>query len=117
MEDGNQAMKLYSHPMSSCSRRVRLALSLKGLKYECINITSVGDPELLKLNPMGYMPALVDGTTVVSDSYAILLYLEEKHPQHALLPQDIIKKSINYQVFQHSASSEYNFSSLYWGNC
>ncbi|KAM0038838.1 putative glutathione transferase [Helianthus debilis subsp. tardiflorus] len=37
MEEENQAMKLYSHPMSSCSRRVRLALYLKGLKYECIN--------------------------------------------------------------------------------
>ncbi|KAL4575658.1 hypothetical protein LXL04_022509 [Taraxacum kok-saghyz] len=32
MEEGNQAMKLYSHPMSSCSRRVRLALNLKGLE-------------------------------------------------------------------------------------
>ncbi|KAI3794509.1 hypothetical protein L1987_37141 [Smallanthus sonchifolius] len=105
MEEGNQAMKLYSHPMSSCSRRVRLALSLKGLKYECINITSIGDPELLKLNPMGYVPALVDGTTVVSDSYAILLYLEEKYPQHALLPQNIIKKSINYQVASIVSSS------------
>ncbi|KVI08585.1 Glutathione S-transferase/chloride channel, C-terminal [Cynara cardunculus var. scolymus] len=72
-EEGNQTMKLYSHWMSSCSRRVRLALHLKGLKYDCINITSVGDPELLKVNPMGYVPALVDDTTVISDSYAILL--------------------------------------------
>ncbi|KAI7725441.1 hypothetical protein M8C21_009706 [Ambrosia artemisiifolia] len=47
---------------------------------------------------MGYVPALVDGTTVVSDSYAILLYLEEKYPQHALLPQDLMRKSVNYQV-------------------
>ncbi|KAM0021841.1 putative glutathione transferase [Helianthus debilis subsp. tardiflorus] len=105
MEEENQAMKLYSHPMSSCSRRVRLALYLKGLKYECITITAVGDPELLKVNPMGYVPALVDGTTVVSDSYAILLYLEEKYPQHALLPQDIIKKSINYQAASIVSSS------------
>ncbi|MFS8009633.1 putative glutathione transferase [Helianthus anomalus] len=105
MEEEIQAMKLYSHPMSSCSRRVRLALYLKGLKYECITITAVGDPELLKVNPMGYVPALVDGTTVVSDSYAILLYLEEKYPQHALLPQDIIKKSINYQAASIVSSS------------
>ncbi|CAH1436905.1 unnamed protein product [Lactuca virosa] len=80
MEEGNQAMKLYSHPMSSCSRRVRLALNLKGLKYDCINITSTNHPELLKVNPMGYVPALIDGTIVISDSYAILLYLEEKYP-------------------------------------
>ncbi|KAJ9541095.1 hypothetical protein OSB04_027601 [Centaurea solstitialis] len=100
MEGGNhQTMKLYSHWMSSCSRRVRLALHLKGLKYDCINISSVGDPELLKVNPMGYVPALVDGTTVVSDSYAILLYLEEKYPQHPLLPQDLARKAINYQNY------------------
>ncbi|KAI3747492.1 hypothetical protein L6452_09951 [Arctium lappa] len=105
MEEGNQTMKLYSHWMSSCSRRVRLALHLKGLKYDCINITSVGDPELLKVNPMGYVPALVDDTTVVSDSYAILLYLEEKYPQHPLLPQDLSRKSINYQVASIVSSS------------
>ncbi|KAI3775784.1 hypothetical protein L1987_45538 [Smallanthus sonchifolius] len=98
-------MKLYSHPLSSCSRRVRLALNLKGLKYELINITSTADPELLKVNPMGYVPALVDGTIAVSDSYAILLYLEEKYPQHALLPQDLVKKSINYQVASIVSSS------------
>ncbi|GJR68886.1 glutathione S-transferase zeta class-like protein isoform X1 [Tanacetum coccineum] len=104
-ESQTMTMKLFSHQMSSCSRRVRLALHLKGLKYECINITSVGDPELLKVNPMGYVPALVDGTTVVSDSYAILLYLEEKFPQHALLPQDLVQKSINYQVASIVSSS------------
>lgn len=104
-QESETKMKLFSHQMSSCSRRVRLALHLKGLKYECINITSVGDPELLKVNPMGYVPALVDGTTLVSDSYAILLYLEEKFPQHALLPQDLIKKSINYQVASIVSSS------------
>ncbi|KAI3704343.1 hypothetical protein L1987_74561 [Smallanthus sonchifolius] len=105
MEEVNQSMKLYSHPMSSCSRRVRLALNLKGIKYELINITSTADSELLKINPMGYVPALVDGTIAVSDSYAILLYLEEKYPQHALLPQDLVKKSINYQVASIVSSS------------
>ncbi|PWA88705.1 glutathione S-transferase [Artemisia annua] len=104
-QESETTMKLFSHPISSCSRRVRLALHLKGLKYELINVTSGGDPELLKVNPMGYVPALVDGTTVVSDSYAILLYLEEKFPQHALLPQDLIKKSINYQVASIVSSS------------
>ncbi|XP_024974765.1 glutathione S-transferase zeta class-like [Cynara cardunculus var. scolymus] len=104
-EEGNQTMKLYSHWMSSCSRRVRLALHLKGLKYDCINITSVGDPELLKVNPMGYVPALVDDTTVISDSYAILLYLDEKYPQYPLLPQDLSRKAINYQVASIVSSS------------
>ncbi|GJR68884.1 glutathione S-transferase zeta class-like protein [Tanacetum coccineum] len=104
-QESETMMKLFSHPISSCSRRVRLALHLKGLKYECIIINPVGNPELLKVNPMGYIPALVDGTTVVSDSYAILLYLEEKYPQHALLPQDLIRKTINYQVASMVSSS------------
>lgn len=41
---------------------------------------------------------LVDGDTVVTDSFAILLYLEEKYPQHPLLPQDLQKKALNYQA-------------------
>ncbi|KAK1410693.1 hypothetical protein QVD17_37232 [Tagetes erecta] len=107
MDEANQTiLKLFSHPMSSCARRLHLALNLKGLEYECINVDNpLEDPELLKINPMGFVPALVDGTTVISDSYAILLYLEEKYPQHALLPEDLVRKSINYQVASIVSSS------------
>ncbi|KAF2317271.1 hypothetical protein GH714_019237 [Hevea brasiliensis] len=55
--------------------------------------------EILKLNPLGYVPVLVDGDFVVSDSFAILMYLDEKYPQHPLLPRDLHKKAINYQKF------------------
>lgn len=54
---------------------------------------------------MGYVPALVDGTIVISDSYAILLYLEEKYPLHSLLPQDLTRRAINYQVASIISSS------------
>ncbi|XP_070682291.1 glutathione S-transferase zeta class-like isoform X5 [Malus domestica] len=81
---GQQQLKLYSYWMSSCSFRVRIALNLK---------------EFRKLNPMGYVPVLVDGDTVVADSFAIILYLEEKYPQHPLLPPDLQKKAINYQKY------------------
>ncbi|KAI4296117.1 hypothetical protein L6164_036102 [Bauhinia variegata] len=95
-------LKLYSYWRSSCSFRVRIALNLKGLKYEykAVNLLKgeQDDPEFLKINPVGFVPALVDGDVVVSDSYAILMYLEEKYPQHPLLPQDIQKRSINYQA-------------------
>ncbi|KAJ0796247.1 putative glutathione transferase [Helianthus annuus] len=50
------------------------------------------------MNPIGYVPALVDGDIVLADSFAIILYLEEKYPQHPLLPRDLVKKAINYQV-------------------
>ncbi|KAG5525655.1 hypothetical protein RHGRI_032080 [Rhododendron griersonianum] len=54
--------------------------------------------EFTKLNPIGYVPVLVDEDFVVSDSFAILLYLEEKYPQHPLLPRDLQRRAINYQV-------------------
>ncbi|RXH92172.1 hypothetical protein DVH24_033068 [Malus domestica] len=98
---GQQQLKLYSYWMSSCSFRVRIALNLKGLKYE-YKALAKGEqfsPEFRKLNPMGYVPVLVDGDTVVADSFAIILYLEEKYPQHPLLPPDLQKKAINYQYY------------------
>ncbi|XP_050157891.1 glutathione S-transferase zeta class-like isoform X2 [Malus sylvestris] len=104
---GQQQLKLYSYWMSSCSFRVRIALNLKGLKYE-YKALAKGEqfsPEFRKLNPMGYVPVLVDGDTVVADSFAIILYLEEKYPQHPLLPPDLQKKAINYQAANIVSSS------------
>ncbi|XP_022895614.1 glutathione S-transferase zeta class-like [Olea europaea var. sylvestris] len=98
----SKKLKLYSYWRSSCACRVRIALKLKGLDYEYIAINLLkGDqksPEFLKLNPLGYVPVLVDGEFVVADSFAILLYLEEKYPQHPLLPKDLQKRALNYQV-------------------
>ncbi|KAG6394847.1 hypothetical protein SASPL_145437 [Salvia splendens] len=70
-------LKLYSYWRSSCSCRVRIALNLKGLDYEYIAVNLLKgeqqSPEFLKLNPLGLVPVLIDGDTVVSDSLAILL--------------------------------------------
>ncbi|PWA65365.1 Glutathione S-transferase/chloride channel, C-terminal [Artemisia annua] len=54
MEQGSHTMKLYSSFMSSCSCRVRLALNMKGLKYECINVTPLGDPGEITENNMHF---------------------------------------------------------------
>ncbi|XP_068309554.1 glutathione S-transferase zeta class-like isoform X3 [Pyrus communis] len=89
-ESGDQQLKLYSYWRSSCAYRVRIALNLK---------------EFRKLNPLGYVPVLVDGDTLVADSFAILMYLEEKYPQHPLLPPDLQKKAINYQAANIVSSS------------
>ncbi|KAE9446180.1 hypothetical protein C3L33_21921, partial [Rhododendron williamsianum] len=96
-------LKLYSYFRSSCSHRVRIALKLKGLEYEykAVNLLK-GEhfsPEFTKLNPIGYVPVLVDEDIVVSDSFAILMYLEEKYPQHPLLPRDLQRRAINYQKY------------------
>ncbi|MBA0717681.1 hypothetical protein Golax_005475, partial [Gossypium laxum] len=74
-------LALYSYWQSSCSWRVRFALNLKGISYEykAVNL-SKGEqftPEFEKLNPLHFVPVLVDGDVVVSDSYAILLLVSE----------------------------------------
>ncbi|XP_042427853.1 glutathione S-transferase Z1-like isoform X1 [Zingiber officinale] len=100
---------LYSHWLSSCSQRVRIALNLKGLNYEykTVNVLNgkIFDPEFEKLNPVKFVPALVDGDFGIADSFAIILYLEDKYPQHPLLPQDLKKKALNIQIASIVTSS------------
>ncbi|KAM1674960.1 hypothetical protein EV1_040194 [Malus domestica] len=92
---------LYSYWQSSCSWRVRFALNLKGLPYEYKPVSlPAGEqfsPEFKCLNPLHFVPVLVDGDTVVSDSFAILLYLGDKYPQRLLLPADPRLQALNLQ--------------------
>lgn len=95
-------LKLYSYWRSSCSWRVRIALNLKGLPYEykSVNIAQ-GEQfteEFTKLNPLQFVPTLVDGDLILSDSLAILLYLEDKFPEHPLLPDDLKLKAVSLQA-------------------
>ncbi|KAH9684305.1 glutathione S-transferase Z2 [Citrus sinensis] len=70
-----------------------------------------GKDKFMTLNPIGDMPVMVDGD-VVSDSFAILMYLEEKNPQHPLLPSDLKRKAINYQAAYLVSSSIQPLQSL-----
>lgn len=88
-------MKLYTYWRSSSTYRVRIALNLKGLQVEQIPINLVRgggehhDPSYRALNPQGRVPALaLDDGEVLLQSGAIIEYLEEVHPQPALLPKD-----------------------------
>ncbi|OGP83559.1 MAG: hypothetical protein A2Y95_12875 [Deltaproteobacteria bacterium RBG_13_65_10] len=85
-------MKLYHHPMSTYSRKVRLALIEKGVPFERVLIDLVkGEqkkPEYLALNPNGKVPTLVDGGFAIFESTAICEYIEEKHPSPSILPGD-----------------------------
>ena len=86
-------MKLYTYFRSSAAFRVRIALNLKGLKYEPIFIhLAKGEhrkPGYSGVYPQGLLPTLVDDDgEALSQSLAIMEYLDQTHPQPALLPND-----------------------------
>ncbi|TKW25153.1 hypothetical protein SEVIR_3G097300v4 [Setaria viridis] len=96
---------LYNALISSCSHRVRIVLNLKGVDYEYKSVNPRTDPDYVKINPLDYIPALVDADVVVSDSHAITLYLEDKYPKHPLLPNDLKRKALNLQIANIVCSS------------
>ena len=84
-------MKLYGYWRSSAAYRVRIALGLKGLEveHEFVHLRKGEQraPDFLKLNPQGLVPALIEGEQVLTQSLAIIEYLEETHPTPPLLPK------------------------------
>lgn len=87
-------MKLYSYYRSSASFRVRIALAWKGLDYDYVPVHLLKDggqqfsAEYRALNPASLVPALQDEGRVLTQSLAIIEYLDETHPQPPLLPGD-----------------------------
>ena len=93
-------MKLYSYFRSSAAYRVRIAFHLKGLSYETIPIHLQKEgglnrkPEFRAVNPQMRLPALkLDSGEVLTQSLAIIEYLDEVHPQPPLLPRDPIDRA------------------------
>jgi maleylpyruvate isomerase len=91
-------MKLYGYFRSGAAYRVRIALNLKGIQVEHISRHlrngEQRDPAYLKINPQGLVPALVlDDGTILTQSLAIIEWLEETQPHPPLLPKDPIKRA------------------------
>jgi maleylacetoacetate isomerase len=86
------AVTLFGFWRSLAAYRVRMALNLKGIERENVYINLLKgeqfSDEYKKVNPQMVVPALVDGDLVLTQSMAILEYLEEKYPEPALLPAD-----------------------------
>src|SRR6188472_2207522 len=88
----SRAMKLHNFFRSGTSHRLRIALNLKGLAYEYVPVDLRSEEHLgaeyKALNPQGLVPALVVDGRVLTQSPAIIEWLEEIHPSPALLPAD-----------------------------
>ena len=93
-------MELYSYFRSSAAYRVRIALNLKQLpyQYKAIHLVRSGGEQhgadYIKLNPLGLVPTLIDGNNVLTQSLAIIEYLDEAYPDICrLLPVEIEQRA------------------------
>jgi maleylpyruvate isomerase len=93
-------MTLYTFFRSSASYRVRIALNLKGLNYQQvpIHLRRGGGEQFASaykaINPQALVPALEDGGRILTQSMAIMEYLDERYPIPPLLPSDAADKAL-----------------------
>jgi maleylpyruvate isomerase len=93
-------VKLYTYFRSSAAYRVRIALNLKGLSYDMISVHLTRDggqqhkPEFQKVNPQRRVPALeLSSGDVLTQSLAIIEYLDEIEPEPPFLPADALERA------------------------
>lgn len=103
-------MRLYHHPISSCSRRVMLAALHMGTPLELTEVDLLSEQDrrrLVKLNPNNKLPVLQDGEFTLWESCAIMQYLAERTYGQTLYPDNVQRRAdINHWMFwavQHFA--------------
>ncbi|MEZ4315763.1 MAG: glutathione S-transferase N-terminal domain-containing protein, partial [Polyangiaceae bacterium] len=107
-------MKLYGHPMSTCTRKVLTVLAEKGHKADFVTLDFMkGEhkaPDHLTRQPFGVVPALDDGGFVLYESRAICRYLDEVLPGDKLTPSSAKDRammeqwiSVEYSYFSNHA--------------
>ena len=117
-------MRLFSYFRSTTSYRVRIALNLKGIKYDTVPVHLLRDggeqytDGYASVNPMSELPALQlldasgDEQGTVGQSVAILEYLEECFPEPALLPNDPLQRALVRQRLEVINSSIHPIQNL-----
>ena len=111
-------IKLYSYWRSSAAYRVRIVLNLKNLNYEImpVHLVKEGGEQhsegYKSINPQSLVPTLIDDNITLSQSMAILEYLEEKYPEFSLLPKDIVKRASARQFAQSIVSDIHPLNNL-----
>jgi maleylacetoacetate isomerase/maleylpyruvate isomerase len=90
-------MLLYTYFRSSAAFRVRIALNLKGQTYESSAISlpkgAHRKDDFGTINPQKLVPALIEDGHLLTQSLAIMEYLEEKQPEPPLLPKDLLGRA------------------------
>ena len=92
-------MKLYSYFRSSAAYRVRIALNLKGLDHDVVAVNLLEkaqrDPQYLRVNPMGLVPALDHDGTTIAQSLAIIEYLDDVFPSRPIRLADPAQRALD----------------------
>ncbi|MDM0013844.1 glutathione S-transferase family protein [Variovorax sp. J22P168] len=93
-------MKLFTAPLSMFGAKVQIAALEKGLAFDCEMVPFDRDdryepkhPEVLRVNPKGQVPVLLDGGLALFDSTQIFEYLEDRYPEPPLWPRDIAARA------------------------
>ena len=111
-------IKLYGYWRSTAAYRVRIALNLKQIAYsqQSVNLIKNGgeqhSTQFRSLNPQGLVPTLIDGDLEISQSLAILEYLEERYPRSSLLPSISGERAIVRQLCQIIACDTHPLNNL-----
>lgn len=91
-------MRLHGYWRAGAPYRVRIGLNLKGLAYENLPVNLVAEEQKAEayaaINPQRLVPALETGDGVLTQSLAILEWLEETHPEPPLLPRDAKERAV-----------------------
>ena len=92
-------MKLYDYYRSSSCYRVRIALNIKHIHYETLSVHLINQggeqhqSTYMALNPQGLVPTLDENGHILTQSLAIIEYLDEINPSPALLPQNPLARA------------------------
>lgn len=98
-------LKLYFASGANCSDRVRWVLGYKGISYEAIDVDAIDDATFLSIDPFGRVPLLLVDDAPLTESMAIVEYLETLYPKPSLMSQHAFEQARIREVCEAVNSS------------